>query len=143
MKYRTSIKHGLAAATATVALTLALVGGGMTGASAAPEHQGTDPYNTGCANTAQLIGSRNLAQATVTVWTSTACGTNWIEYYGAARWVNKFISGPYGALLGEHDYGTWSYSMQVYAPGTSTISGQWVFDGLPFRFTCSTVCTWS
>lgn len=96
---------------------------------------GTDPISTGCVNSGQLISERavNTWQGenagTVQVWYSSACGTNWVRTW--TRYdegnSNKNIERP--AQNGLHAFaehegdlgGGWSYSMQVYAPGSTQI----------------------
>lgn len=105
---------------------------GMVGtAHAGPQHHGTNPASTGCATGSYAIAShpvRDGAGAVVTnveVRYSPSCGTNWVRLYNpvAGTTAHKAIRVAGGAWLpDEADYGqVWSYSMQVYAPGSTCI----------------------
>ncbi len=111
----------------TLGAVLALVGT----AHAGPQHHGTNPATTGCANGSQAIASHPVRDASggvvtnVEVRYSPSCGTNWVRLYNPVpnTTAHKFIRTSGGAWLpDEADYGqVWSYSMQVYAPGSTCI----------------------
>jgi hypothetical protein len=124
------------------ALVLGLVSASP--ASAAPGHQNTDPYSTGCANDGYAFASHAVSGGTLRVFVSPTCGTNWIEYSGVAQYTYKYVSSAYGGTNQERDYTSWAYSMQTYAPGASNgiaiyYSGA---DGVGWSATCSATCTW-
>jgi hypothetical protein len=120
----------------TTALLLAGTLGavGATSASAGPQHHGTDPAASGCNQNAAQISSHGIETptgqvvATVQVFYSYSCQTNWIRITGnpAGGAAIKNIRTQGGAALAsEVDYGTGSsYSMQVYAPGSTCIEYQ-------------------
>ncbi|WP_409201793.1 DUF2690 domain-containing protein [Microbacterium testaceum] len=119
---------------ASLALAGALVFAEVTAAHAGPQHHGTDPSSTGCNANASLISTRSLETQTgvsgqrVEVYYSHSCQTNWIRVTGnpAGGATVKNIRTQNGvALPTEVDYGTGSsYSMQVYAPGSTCIEYQ-------------------
>lgn len=115
-------------------------------ATAATWHQNTDPYNTGCTSSKSQISSRNVPGGTLTVWASSTCGTNWIEYYGSSQTVNKRVysdeTNGGGWTQWENDTAGWSYSMQAYAPGTTYIEAVAVVSGVTYRAVCGAGCTW-
>lgn len=93
-----------------------------------------DPASTGCNQNASQIGTRpvkDLANgstvATIQIFYSWSCRTNWIRVtgnpYGGP--TVKYIQSSLGGWNSESDdHGnTASYSMMVYAPGTTSISG--------------------
>ncbi|WNV87201.1 DUF2690 domain-containing protein [Umezawaea sp. Da 62-37] len=100
-------------------------------AQAGPQHHGTNPATTGCANGSTAIASRPVTDAygahvtDVEVRYSASCGTNWIRLYNPVPGTTayKSIRAQGGDWLPvEADGGTvWSYSMQVYAPGSTCI----------------------
>ncbi|QHC61217.1 hypothetical protein [Rathayibacter sp. VKM Ac-2760] len=149
MKIKTLDRRKVYATLAAGAAAVGLLLGGATPANAAPAHQNTDPYNTGCAQSKSLVSSHNRMGGTLSVWQSSACGTNWTEWYGPNMHVVKNLHTSSGTIVNggwtdpQYDTAPWSYSMQTYAPGTSAIAGTFVFDGNPVWFTCSTGCTWS
>ncbi|MFG1885893.1 DUF2690 domain-containing protein [Micromonospora sp. NPDC049102] len=96
-------------------------------------YDGKDPAATGCnANAAQIatrpITSRDTGQqvATIQIFYSWSCHSNWIRVTGNPYGGNttKNISSSLGGWNSEADlgYGS-SYSMMVYAPGTTQING--------------------
>jgi hypothetical protein len=96
-------------------------------------YDGKDPAATGCNVNASLIATRpinrldNGAQvATIQIFYSWSCQANWIRVtanpYGGA--TTKNIQSGLGGWNSERDLGTGSsYSMMVYAPGDTSISG--------------------
>lgn len=143
MKIMSIGRRRLVSALATAALAAGLVLSGSATATAAPGHQNTDPYNTGCANSKSLVSSKNAMGGTMSVWQSNACGTNWTEWYGPKRMVAKYLwTVGGGHTTPQFDDAGWSYSMQTYAPGTAQITGTFVFDGNPITFNCGAGCTW-
>lgn len=143
MGFKTMGRGRVASVLAATALAAGLVFSGTMTASAAPGHQNTDPYNTGCASSKSLVSSKNAMGGTLSVWQSTACGTNWTEWYGPSQMVAKYLGTIGGGGTDpQFDNAGWSYSMQTYAPGTAQIQGTFVFDGNPISFKCGTGCTW-
>ncbi|SKB03262.1 Protein of unknown function [Agreia bicolorata] len=123
--------------TTLLALTMTL--GAAMPASASPADHGRDPsvgYGGAapCNSNASRIGSRPVENeygqtvATVDIYYSYSCQTNWIRVSGNPAGGNtvKDIRTAGGSWLPtEIDYGSGSsYSMQVYAPGTSCINFQ-------------------
>lgn len=113
-------------------------------ASAAPSHHVTDPYRTGCTSGAFVIGSRSVPGGTIRVFSSPRCGTNWVEYQGINQWTSKTTSSYSHGTPGipEMDVAPWSYSMQVYAPGTTSIGVQVKVQGKTFNAICNNGCRW-
>ena len=117
----------VAAATAAVALSTGT-------AQAGPQHYGTDPAATGCNQNAALIATRGIETeygqvvSYVDVYYSYSCQTNWIRVRSnpAGGAAIKAIRSDVGDWLpNEVDYGYGSsYSMQVYAPGSTCVHFQ-------------------
>jgi hypothetical protein len=98
-------------------------------------YDGTDPASTGCVNSGQKIFTRDLQDydglyaGTFEVWYSSACGTNWVRAYQPYNGGTSYKTITRNAQAGlpsftetETDPGAgWSYSMQVYAPGNTSI----------------------
>lgn len=114
-----------------VILGLSVVG--MAPANAGPQHHGSDPAATGCNKNASLIATRGVETefgqvvATVQVYYSHSCQTNWIRVTGnpGGGAAIKSIGTNGSWLPNEIDYGTGSsYSMQVYAPGSTCVNFQ-------------------
>ncbi|MFC9692056.1 hypothetical protein ACFTSF_26125 [Kribbella sp. NPDC056951] len=93
-----------------------------------------DPYATGCNVGASPIhdfyppgGGR------FRMFYSGTCGTNWIQWDGAAVCTWKRVQSPYGSWTQwEKDHATWSYSMQIYAPGNSWVQVEWAVGSLAY-----------
>lgn len=120
-KTKRNLRVGLAALAAATGLVLS---GGLP-ASAAPGHYNTDPYLTGCAASRYAIAPAvPKAGGWLTTMYSTQCQTNWVEWSGPKTCTMKRIQAP-GAgqswTKWENDSASWSYSMQVYAPGNTKI----------------------
>lgn len=125
------------AAIAAISLTAAPA------AQAAPSHHNTDPYNSGCGSSAYVMSSRSVPGGTISAVVSDTCGTNWMEYYGSTQWANKrAYSDEMGATGWENDYASWSYSMQVYAPGTTYFEGNVQIQGVTYKVICGASCRW-
>ncbi|WP_329103376.1 YjfA family protein [Micromonospora sp. NBC_01699] len=103
-------------------------------AMAGSQHHGTDPAVTGCNQNAFLVATRDIETeygqivSYVDVYYSSSCATNWIRVRsnpaGGATVKNLWADGQPG-IPAETDYGTGSsYSMQVYAPGSTCIHFQ-------------------
>lgn len=115
------------------AIALALTAGAGA-AGAGPQHHGTDPAATGCNRNASLIATRSIQTELgqivghVDVFYSHSCQTNWIrvrENRAGGATVKDIRADGRPALPSEIDYGTGSsYSMQVYAPGSTCIRFQ-------------------
>ncbi|WP_238424406.1 DUF2690 domain-containing protein [Micromonospora parastrephiae] len=129
--------HRLVAALAT---TVALVVSVATPAQAdgtsggSNYYDGKDPVATGCNVNAGQIAARPIADrdtgqqvATIQIFYSWSCQSNWIRVTGNPYGGNttKYISSSLGGWNSEWDagYGS-SYSMMVYAPGTTQINGE-------------------
>ncbi len=138
-------KRGMRQRVLTVlAATLALTAS-ITTAAQADSHSGGSNYFDGrspiaapeyCNRNAKLIATRPVTErdtgrqvATLEIYYSYTCQSNWIRVtgnpYGGG--ANKYITSDLGGWNSEADpgYGS-SYSMLVYAPGTTRISG-WVY----------------
>lgn len=129
---KTLLRRGaIAAATAAV-----LAGLGATPAHAqggGPNYyDGKDPAATGCNRNASLIATRPVRDrangaevATLQVFYSWSCGTNWIRVTGNpyGGYTVKWIQSHAGGYDTEWDWGDIaSYGMMVYAPGDTKIS---------------------
>lgn len=136
-------------ATATRATALAVVASfvtlaGAPSAEAAAWHQGTLPYETGCAASRMLVpnGTKAVPGGSLRVYYSQACGTNWVEYSGIAQMTAKEVTSSLGYTR-EVDYTGYAYSKQVYAPGNSKIQAGAFGPGWDIRATCQSSCTWT
>ncbi|MFB8275197.1 DUF2690 domain-containing protein [Nocardia colli] len=128
-----STRRGTRAALAASAVALAMIAN-PGAASAGPQHHGTDPAATGCNQNAYLAATRAIQTESgqvvsyVDVYYSNSCATNWIRVRsnpaGGATVKDIWADGRPG-LPTEVDYGSGSsYSMQVYAPGSTCIHFQ-------------------
>ncbi|WP_435742560.1 hypothetical protein [Microbacterium sp. PMB16] len=92
-------------------------------ASAAPGDYGTLPYGgTNCASSKQLLHTYYIGGGAMRTYYSTGCQTNWVEWSGpnVCTWKRiKTADGNWTAW--ENDHAAWSYSRQVYAPGTTRV----------------------
>lgn len=131
-------------ATALVATAL-LALGTASPANAAYSHHTKDPYSTGCAASKWALSSKAVPGGTVTVMVSNACGTNWIEYRGKAQYTSKNLTSyNYGSPgYPETDTTAWAYSMQVYAPGTTSVTATVHGAGWTAWARCASTCTWT
>lgn len=111
-------------------------------ADTASNYFNTDPYTTGCGKGAYIITSKAVPGGTAFVAFSPKCKTNWVEYSGKNQWTTKSIKRHPGWTRFEKDKAGWSYSMQVYAPGNTTVNGYISVGGKEFHVTCSTKCSW-
>jgi hypothetical protein len=103
-------------------------------ALAGSEHHGTDPSATGCNQNAFLVTTRGIETelgqvvSYVDVYYSRSCTTNWIRVRGNPAGGNTekdLRADGRPALPRETDPGTGaSYTMQVYAPGSTCIHFQ-------------------
>jgi hypothetical protein len=100
---------------------------------------GKNPATTGCSKNASLIRRYYFANSNtgisyiypndieLDVYYSYSCGTNWIRVtknpFGGLTRKNLSLVSSKTSILVENDYGYGaSYSMQVYAPGTTRIA---------------------
>lgn len=142
MSRKLRIASGLAAAVLPLSI-----------ATAADAHSldGTLPYGqTNCGASKKLIPNGRVwtRGGTISVYWSN-CGTNWVEWSGPSTYVFKEIHTATVWPEGEGDYGPWSYSKQVYAPGTTAVGGQvtinWgstAYEYTEWLFSCASSCTW-
>ncbi|MBU2698818.1 hypothetical protein [Pimelobacter sp. 30-1] len=93
--------------------------------AAGSSYNNTLPYETGCGSGAYVITSKALPGGTASMVYSPRCGTNWMEWYGDARWTHKGMgfSRTSGWTTNEADKASWSYSRQIYAPGSTVAWG--------------------
>lgn len=113
--------------------------GGLSLASSAPasaagySYDGTDPAVTGCAGNSTPIFSGYLTDpftgATSGQWEvrySYSCGTNWVRAYSynSSYIVKKYVQRTSdGYSVSDNDvYAGWTYSRQVYAPGSTCVN---------------------
>lgn len=98
-----------------------------------------------------LVGAQSMNGGTAYVYGSRRCGTNWIEWSGPSYGVDKEIhrSDWTAYTPNEHDYGGWSYSRMVYAPGTTAIDatitiwwGPTAYSYSQWTVHCASVCSW-
>lgn len=132
----------LASAAATAGLSIALLGGVTTVASAAPAAapisaaatcsgtgcDGKDPYDSGCGSRSES-GRKATAKGTFILYYSGTCKTNWIEtpnYAGGTpsleltvwdKGRNKIVRYDAKPTAGRH------YGNMVYSPGSSCAVG--------------------
>ena len=135
-------KKLLASAAATAGLSIALLGGVTTVASAAPAEapisaaatcsgtscDGKDPYDSGCGGRSES-GRKSTAKGTFILYYSSTCKTNWIETPNFAggtpnlemtvqdRGRNKLVRFASSPTPGRH------YGNMVYSPGDSCAVG--------------------
>lgn len=132
------LRHRVAGAlvTALAVVTAAAVPAHAEGAwGGSHYYDGKDPRTDGCnaVGSASQIATRPIRNretgqdvASIQIFYSTKCGTNWIRVtgnpYGGA--TTKNISSSLGGWSSERDlgYGA-SHSMMVYAPGNTRIEG--------------------
>jgi hypothetical protein len=148
-KLRTLTQSRLGKKAVAVAATTALTGGLMVAnlapASAAGySYDGTDPAVTGCANNSKPIASGILKDpftgANSGQWEvrySYSCGTNWVRAYSynSSYKVRKYVQRTSdGYAVSDTDvYGGWTYSRQVYAPGSTCIIVNVILDDGSFK----------
>jgi len=86
----------------------------------------TDPYTTGCNSGASLIHTYYTAGGRFDMFYSGTCSTNWIQWTGPNICTWKRVQSSYGTwTTWENDHATWSYSRQIYAPGTAWVQVEW------------------
>lgn len=114
-------------------------------AQAAASHWNTDPYATGCAKSSWTLSSRSVPGGTASIKVSNACSTNWIEYSGSKQSTTKTIKDHVTNrwTRNEVDNLPWSYSMQVYGPGTRPITATIKIGSTTTTATCSVTCAWT
>lgn len=129
----------------TGALFGALSAGLPTVAVAAPSHFNTNPYTTGCANSAYVLSSKAVSGGTARIMVSRACGSNWIDYQGKVQTTTK--AGKDSATgrwtRTEVDSLAHAVSMQSYAPGNTQYVAYIKIGSTTTTATCSTGCTWT
>lgn len=111
-------------------------------------YNNTLPYETGCGAGAYVISSRAIHGGTVSMVYSPGCGTNWVEWYGPVTWTQKGMTNGSVSTTKEQDYAGWSYSRQIYAPGTEIAGGLILFgygDSISegWTVTCGSTCSWN
>lgn len=135
-------KIGAALALAVTFAALAVV---APPAAHAVDYFNTDPHTTGCAGNVYNLNGKAVPGGTLTVRYSRTCSTNWIEYRGTRQTVSKRIkdSRRNQYTRTETDTGTWSYSMQVVAPGTTSVTAQATIGATTYTASCAASCSWS
>lgn len=108
---------------ATFAILLALTMATPAQALSGSGYNNTLPYQQGCGQGAYVITSKAILGGTVSMVYSPKCQTNWLEWYGPKRFTSKKMVQP-TTTANENDTATWSYSRQVYAPGTTVARGE-------------------
>ncbi|WP_371811184.1 DUF2690 domain-containing protein [Aeromicrobium sp. CFBP 8757] len=101
-------------------------------ATSGTDYDGTDPASTGCVNSGRVIFARDLYDpsdtygGTVQILYSSACGTNWVRTYEPYNSITRNAQGGLPQFTeNEQDPGQgWTYSMQVYAPGSHVSSNE-------------------
>lgn len=89
-------------------------------------YNNTDPYSTHCNVGASLIHTKYVPSGRFDMFYSGTCGTNWIQWTGANVCTWKRVQSAYGSWTQwERDHATWSYSMQIYAPGNTAVDVEW------------------
>lgn len=114
-------------------------------AQAAASHWNTDPYLTGCAKSSWTLSTRSVPGGTASIKVSNACSTNWLEYSGKKQSTTKTIKDHVTNkwTRNEVDNLPWSYSMQVYGPGTRPITATIKIGSTTTTANCSVSCTWT
>lgn len=133
-------------------LTAALATSAPASAQSGSGYNNTLPYETGCGSGAYVISSqRPWANGPImSMVYSPRCGTNWVEWYAPDTnyYVQKWMWGPV-QTTSENDWGSWSYSRQVYAPGTTVAKGAITFGQSTIGWmqnwsvVCGSTCTWT
>lgn len=109
-------------ATAAAAAAIGLAGLAPTAAATGTSYNNTDPYTTHCNVGASLIHTYYTGGGRFDMFYSGSCGTNWVQWTGPNVCTWKRVQSAYGSWTQwEKDKATWSYSMQIYAPGTTTV----------------------
>lgn len=111
------------AVAAMIMSATALVGAAPANALSGPGYNNTLPYESGCGQGAYVISSKAILGGTVSMVYSPSCQTNWLEWYGPVRFTSKKMVQP-ASTSSENDTASWSYSRQVYAPGTTVARGE-------------------
>ncbi|MCS6710772.1 CHAP domain-containing protein [Brachybacterium sp. EF45031] len=127
-----------------IAASLAV--GGASASQAAASHYNTDPYATGCADSARVIATKTVSGGTATIKRSNVCGTNWIEYRGIAQTTYKrgYDSGTGKYTQMEIDKGGYAYSMQSFAPYPTKFTGVISINGTTWAGSCTgETCSWT
>ena len=85
-------------------------------------YNNTDPYGTHCNVGASKIHTRYVGGGQLDMFFSGSCGTNWIQWTGPNVCTWKRVQSAYGSWTQwERDQAAWSYSMQIYAPGSTSV----------------------
>jgi hypothetical protein len=105
----------------------------------------TDPYSSGCAGNVYNLSARSVSGGTAYIMYSRTCGTNWIEYRGNSQTVSKRLKDSVTDrwTRTETDTLPWSYSMQVSAPGNTSIVAEVKVGSTTYTARCSTTCSWT
>lgn len=137
-------KHRLRIAAAVLAGAALLTGASGTSTSEPSESQfaplsgygydGTNPATTGCANSSYAIWSTPIKTSngqqvgTLEVRYSTACGTNWVRMQNnspaplvSVKSIERRTSPRFWETESDYPSQGWTYSMQVYAPGSTCV----------------------
>lgn len=135
-------RQRVGALVAAAATLLSLV---APGAAQAVDRWNTDPYQTGCARDVYTLSTRSVAGGQAFVKYSRTCGTNWVEYRGTRQTVSKRVMDSVTRrwTRTETDTLPWSYSMQVSAPGTTSIRAEVKIGSTTYSASCASTCSWT
>lgn len=113
-------------------------------AQASASHTNTDPYNTRCAKSSYTLAKHAVSGGTALIKVSRNCATNWLEYSGKKQTTTKRIKDHKTNrwTRTEVDNRPWSYSMQSYAPGATTITATIKIGRTTTTAVCSAKCSW-
>lgn len=127
------------------AIALVLTGLSLAPAGAAKSHWNTNPSSTGCAKNSYTVASKGVSGGTMSIRASRTCGTNWVLYSGKKQTTKKRIK--------DHTTNKWtrtdtdnaasSFSMQVYAPGTTKITATMQIGSTTTTAVCGNGCKFS
>lgn len=117
------IRHRIAALATLIALTaLGVISSSSAAQASGTSYNNTDPYGTGCNVGASKIHTRYVGGGQLDMFYSGSCGTNWIQWTGPNVCTWKRVQSQYGSWTQwETDQATWSYSMQIYSPGSTPV----------------------
>lgn len=124
---RRTVHHRLAELAAIVLIAiLSVVCHPVAAHASGTGYNNTDPYSTGCSAGASKIHTYYVSGGQFDMYYSGACATNWIQWSGANVCSWKRVQSAYGSWTQwEIDQSVWSYSMQIYAPGSTAVQVEW------------------
>ncbi len=123
------IRHRFTAfATVIAMIVFGILGSSAVAQAAGAGYNNTDPYGTGCNVGASPIHDYYVpGGGRFRMYYSGTCGTNWIQWENGPNVCTwKRVQSAYGSWTQwERDHAAWSYSMQIYAPGNTSVDVEW------------------